>query len=687
MKWYRIKAQANQSAEVLIYGDIGENWWGDSVIAKEFIQEINALDVSSMAVRINSFGGSVSDGVAIFNALRRHKATVTTSIDGAAYSIASLIAMAGDIVEMAENAMLMVHAPWTGLYGNAVDLRDAADMLDKMAEAMMSSYNRGGRGPSLADIEALLKDGADHWYTAAEAQAMGFVDEVVAAMPMAAAFKQNRFTPPAAAGISQEKTMKNRNKLMAAASDKNAATGGGAAAADDTNAHDAAAASAQQTAEALAKLNEQAAAEAALAAEHLRRSEIRAVFQPFAKQTGVEAMMNQYLDNPKISVEAARANLLQTLGRNAEPLGGGLIMTVEDEGDKFRMAVSSGLLIRAGLVTNDRTNEYRGYSLLELARAQLRRSNVSTKGMDKMAVVAAAFTHSSSDFGNILADVANKAMLKGYMEADETFQQWTSAGTLPDFKTAKRVDLNTFPALPVVKEGAEYKYVDVGDHGETIALATYGSLFSITRQAIINDDLNAFTRVPAKMGRAAIRTIGNLVYAVLTGNPNMSDGVALFHANHSNLVASGTVLSSASVDALAAAMAKQQDASGNTLNINMAYVIVPRVLKGLALQVANSEFEVGATSTTKNNTVPNQARGAFEVIADARLDSNSLTAWYGAASPVSNDTIEVAYLDGNQAPTLEQQGGWDVDGVEFKVRIDAGVSPLDFRGLAKNPGA
>ncbi|MEN6539436.1 MAG: ClpP-like prohead protease/major capsid protein fusion protein [Mizugakiibacter sp.] len=682
MKWYRIKAQANQSAEVLIYGDIGENWWGDSVVAKEFIQEINALDVSNMAVRINSFGGSVSDGVAIFNALRRHKATVTTSIDGAAYSIASLIAMAGDVVEMAENAMLMVHAPWTGLYGNAVDLRDAADMLDKMAEAMMSSYNRGGRGPSIADIEALLKDGQDHWYTAAEALDAGFIDQVVAAMPMAAAFKQNRFTPPAAAAASTKELQMPKPNVPAADLTQPAAAVQPAPAPAP-----AAPAVSQETADALANFNAQAAAEEALAKEHLRRSEIRAVFAPFTKTPGVEATMNQYLDNPKISVEAARANLLATLGRNAEPLGGGLVMTVEDEGDKFRMAVGSGLLIRAGLVTNDTTNEYRGYSLLELARAQLRRANVSTKGMDKMSVVAAAFTHSSSDFGNILADVANKAMLKGYMEADETFQMWTSAGTLPDFKTAKRVDLNTFPALPVVKEGAEYKYVNVGDRGETIALATYGSLFSITRQAIINDDLNAFTRVPNKMGRAAIRTVGNLVYAILTGNPNMSDGVALFDAGHSNLVGTGTVLSSAAVDALGAMMAKQKDATGNTLNINMAYLIVPRVLKGLAMQIANSEFEVGASTSTKNNTVPNQVRGAFEVIADARLDGDSLTAWYGAASPVNNDTIEVAYLDGNQAPTLEQQGGWDVDGVEFKVRIDAGVSPLDFRGLAKNPGA
>src|SRR5574340_969397 len=557
--WYSIRAKAQNAAEVFIYGDIGESWDGETVAARQFVKDLAAIQADTLDVRINSIGGSVQDGLAIFNAIKRHGAAVTVYVDGLAASVASLIAMAGEQIIMADNAMLMIHAPWAVTGGNAAELRNAADTLDKWAGAMANSYVRDG-GLNYDQALALLTDGVDHWYSAEESVAAGLADQIVSAMPIAASLNQTRFTPPAAAAAStKEPKMAEKPVTPAAEPTQPAASVQPSAA--------------QATADALARLNAQAAAEEALAAEHLRRSEIRAVFAPFAKQTGIEAMMNQYLDNPKISIEAARANLLQTLGRDAAPLGGGLVMTVEDEGDKFRMAVGSGLLIRAGLVTN-----------------------VSTNGMDKMSVVAAAFTHSSSDFGNIRADVANKAMLKGYMEADETFQMWTSAGTLPDFKTAKRVDLNTFPALPVVKEGAEYKYVDVGDRGETIALATYGSLFSITRQAIINDDLNAFTRVPNKMGRAAIRTVGNLVYAILTGNPNMSDGVALFDAGHSNLVGTGTVLSSAAVDALGAMMAKQEDATGNTLNINMAYLIVPRVPKGLAMQNANSEFEVGAST-------------------------------------------------------------------------------------------
>jgi hypothetical protein len=302
-----------------------------------------------------------------------------------------------------------------------------------------------------------------------------------------------------------------------------------------------------------------------------------------------------------------------------------------------------------------------------------------------MAMIGAAFTmqHSTSDFVEVLANVANKSMLKGYMEAEETFEQWTAKGTLSDFKPGKRVDLNLFPSLSVVPEGAEYSYGTIGDRGETIQLATYGKMFSITRQAIINDDLSSFTRIPGRMGRAARRTIGNLVYAVLTDNAAMADGIALFHADHDNL-GTGAITATA-VDAGRAAMALQKDpdehATGG-LNIRPAYFLVPVGLEGKASALMASEFDPAGTQRN-----PNTVRGLAKVISEARLSTVSTAVWYLAANPNANDTIEVAYLNGNSNPVLEQRDGWSVDGVEFKVRIDAGVKALDFRGLYKSSGS
>ncbi len=349
--------------------------------------------------------------------------------------------------------------------------------------------------------------------------------------------------------------------------------------------------------------------------------------------------------------------------------------------DKFRQGATAALAAKAGLMADDRSNEFRAHTLFSLARNYLESSGISARGQHKMEVVAAALTR--TDFGNLLKDVANKAMLKGYQEAPETFEAWTTTGTLSDFKPGERVDLNTFPSLLRVEEGAEYRYATIGDRGETIQLATYGNLFAITRQAIINDDLGAFTRVPRKMGRAARRTIGDLVYAVLVDNPNMRDGVPLFDSAHGNLL-TASAISTDSVDAMRAAMATQKDGDAN-LGIRLARIVVPVALEGKAKVVAESQYHVG--DTAMNTTISNSVRGTFEVISDARLDAAGGVAWFGTADPDTHDTIEVAYLDGNDQPYLEQRSAWTTDGAEFKVRIDAAVKALDYRTMAKNPGA
>jgi len=329
-------------------------------------------------------------------------------------------------------------------------------------------------------------------------------------------------------------------------------------------------------------------------------------------------------------------------------------------------------------------------TLCELGRESLSRSGIVAKSKDRVQLAGeflrptmAGGQHSTSDFLEALGATAGKSLLIGYEEVQETFPAWTSVGSLSDFKITNRVDLNLFPALSEVPEGAEYNFASTSDRTSPIQLATYGQMFSITRQAIVNDDLSVFTKVPQKMGRAAKRTIGNLVYLQLTSNVVMGDGTALFHADHSNLAGSGAAPTVATVDAARAAMALQQDPDANAtaLNIRPAYFLVPVELEGSARALMTSEHD-----PAKTQKVPNHVRGVAEVISDARLSSDSATAWYLAADPRQVETIEVAYLNGNQSPTLEQRDGWNVDGVEFKVRLDAGVSTHDHRGLYKNAG-
>ncbi len=358
-----------------------------------------------------------------------------------------------------------------------------------------------------------------------------------------------------------------------------------------------------------------------------------------------------------------------------------------DGRDRFKAGIESALSIRAGIEKDDPKNEFRGFHLLEVARACLVQAGVTSMPGSKMGMIAMAITHSTSDFPYLLQNVAEKAMLKGYSEADETFQTWTRVGRLSDFKAASRVGMSEFSDMEEVKEGGEFKHGTVGDRREQIQLATYGKLFTITRQAIINDDLGAFSDIPRKMGRAATRKVGDLVYAVLTGNPNMSDGTALFHANHANLAGTPAALALATLGAGRTAMARQVDSSGaeNALNIRPKFLIVPITLEDSANILLNSEYDPDTANKLQRI---NPAKGYnLTLVSDARLDASSLTAFYLSADPNTFDTIEVAYLDGNQSPYLEQQNGWTVDGVEFKVRLDAAVKALDWRTMYKNAGA
>lgn len=658
-----------REAEVLIYGDIGETWDEASTSAVDFVNALSALDVDNINVRVNSYGGAVVDGLAIYNAMRRHPAQVHVSIDGAAMSMGSYIPMAGDLVTMAENAIMMIHAPWSWVIGNAAKMREEADTLEKFANAMVSGYAQKS-GMSEDDVRAMLTDGQDHYLTAGEALDMGLIDEITEPLQMAASLdiSAQRFARLPVAAAAFFKTPEQEGHTM-----PNKATQ-----AADPKPH--------------TEIDEEAltlkARQDALAADKQRRDSIRNIYKPFMSQAGVAELMQECQDDIECQKHIAQAKLLDHLGNGTQPVGGAVVM--QDSRDKFKSGVAAALAYKAGVSkTRDSGNEFLGHSLVEIARASLAQANISTGGMSKMELVGAAFgAHSTSDFTSLLADVANKSMQMGYEEAEETFQIWTNRGILTDFKPTKRVDLNSFPSLSKVNEGAEYTYGTVGDRGETVTLATYGKLFSITRQAIINDDLGAFTRIPMKMGRAAIRTVGDLVYAILTGNPTMSDGTALFDAAHNN-VGTGGVISTASVDEMRTLLATQTDASSNAhaLNIRLANLLVPVALEGTARVVRDSQYEVGATTTTKNNTVPNSVRETFEVISDARLDADSSVKWYGSAAPGMHDTIEVSYLDGNDMPYMEQQNGWTVDGADFKVRIDAAAAPLDFRTMAYNAGA
>jgi len=376
---------------------------------------------------------------------------------------------------------------------------------------------------------------------------------------------------------------------------------------------------------------------------------------------------------------AAKSDETRTFPHVSVPLGG------RDERITRRDAVANALLHRYSptlFPLEDAARQYRGMTLLELARESLGNAGVNTRGLSRDEVATRAL-HSTSDFPEILSAVTNKTLRQAYDAYPRTFALFCRQVLATDFKSMHRVQLGEAPQLLEVGESGEFKRGTLGESKESYKVKTYGRVVAITRQVLINDDLDAFTRIPAMYGNSIAQLESDVVWGIITSNPAMADGNALFHTTHKNLAGTGAALDVASVGAARAAMALQTGLDKKTvLNIRPAFLIVPAALELKAEQLVAQNL-VPADSA---KVVPQSIR-TLSPISEPRLDAASATSWYLAASPNQIDTIEYAYLEGQQGAYIETRNGFDVDGVEIKCRLDFGAKAIDWRGLYKNSGA
>jgi ribosomal protein S25 len=390
-----------------------------------------------------------------------------------------------------------------------------------------------------------------------------------------------------------------------------------------------------------------------------------------------------------VTLDAARSEILDKVATDAEktrvspqvsiPLGG------RDERVTRRDAVSNALLHRYSptlFPLSEPAREYRGMTLVEHAREFLSSSGVNVRGMSRDEIATRAL-HSTSDFPEVLAAVTGKTLRQAYDAYPRTYVPFCRQVLATDFKAMHRVQLGEAPQLVKVNEGGEFKRGTLAEGRESYRVETYGRVVAVTRQVLINDDLDAFTRIPAMYGTAIATLESDVVWGIILANAAMSDSIALFHQNHGNLANPATALSVTAIGAARAAMARQTGLDKKTiLNVRPAYLIVPASLELAAEQLVAQNLVPAQTG----NVVPSSIR-TLTPISEPRLDAASLTAWYLAANPAQIDTIEYAYLEGQQGAYIETRNGFDVDGVEIKCRLDFGAKAIDWRGLYRNPGA
>lgn len=426
----------------------------------------------------------------------------------------------------------------------------------------------------------------------------------------------------------------------------------------------------EATKETVTQPDTEAARQAAIAEERARVREIGTM----CRQFGVDDA--PYI-NDGMSVEAVRAAILDKLAaeRKAQTV------TVQvDEMDKFRAAATDGLAMRAGLTVENKAagaDEYRGKRMIRLAAECVERElGKNTRTMDDEMIVREALTGTGA-FPGILSNVAHKSMAQAYQTAPTTYQLWTAHGSNSDFKDAPRYRLSEADTLEKLNESGEFKASGITESMAKTSVATYGRMFSITRQAIINDDMGALQQLPAIYGASARRMINKMVYKMLKANPTI-EGDPLFSNNHNTLHA--VDISIEGLAKMKAAMAKQKNIAGlEYLNIQPAFLICP-----VELEVQAAQFISSVVDPTKANATPNPFANKMTVISEPELE-DAKTFYLAAAAGVA-PTIEVTSLNGNLTPTMERAEQFDTLGIKWRIYMDVGVNLLDYRGIAKSTG-
>lgn len=430
----------------------------------------------------------------------------------------------------------------------------------------------------------------------------------------------------------------------------------------------------------------------AIEAERSRISEITALCRDFNIDP------QSYISGGT-SLDEVRSQVLTQLRSTHAPVSTGIRVTGSGE-DEFRMAAADALLIRGGIQPQNPSAEARqlaGMSLRDLAIECLERSGVS--GARRMSpdelfnqVCSRQFYNPTSAFPSILDQTINKAYVEGHRTAAVTFDKWTRKGSLQDFKTHD----NNYLAGPVgdfleVPEGGELKADKPTDAKlPTRKIKTYGKQFTLSRQAFINDDIDLVTRIPARYAAAARRTINTQCYKILMNNPAIYDGKKLFHADHGNLVTTGTGITQAALQGMIMALSTQKDQFNQPIIVRPEALIVPA---GYAFEIYTL-FNSPTINTEGNTQAVNplyRYKDSIEIIEDPTINAlaggfGNVMPWWLTGARSDTDFIEVDYLNGQEIPTIRRMETPGQLGFVWDIYLDWGINVMDYRGAIKNPG-
>lgn len=438
-------------------------------------------------------------------------------------------------------------------------------------------------------------------------------------------------------------------------------------------------------------------------AERARIAGIREI----AKRGGLDdAFVTSHIDKGS-SIDVVRSEAFDALATKADSDGptatGTKVRMGEDARDKWTRGVSNWLLTRSGLAgviakhegvaaSTMEPGEFRGLSLIDLAREALVRHGVNVRGLDRMELAGQAMAYRSSyqtisDFAVALETTMNKVLRAAYATQNDTWSRFCGVASVVDFRAQAWYRSGALSVLDDLNEHGEFKNKSVPDAEKTsISASTKGNIIAISRQTIVNDDIGYVVRMMQALGRAGKLTIESAVYTQLLQNsglgPTQTDSQPFFHSNRANVNASATAITVAGIEADRAMMRSQRDPNlQEYLDLTPTVLLVSVGKRGDALTINDSQYDPADSKFQKPNTV----RGLFREVIDTPRISG--TRRYLFADPSTAPAIVVSFLEGLQEPVLETMNGWRIDGVEMKARLDVGVNFVDGRTAVTNAGA
>lgn len=669
MKFWITALSANR-AELVIFGEIGDPGAGPfeqgGTTPAQVKRDLDRMgDVAEIVVKINSPGGNFFDGLAIFNLLKSHPARIRVEVEGLAASVASVIAMAGDVVIMRRDSYLMIHRASMAAAGHGEDLREAGALLDRIDQQMVDIYSRRAKVSRKHLVELLA---AETWLIAHDAVRLGFADEVSEDAAAAAHFDLSNFSRV-------PKMVKAKLEGLN----------------DDQDGRQ-------------PPVTADPAAKAILAADKRRRTAIRARFGQHAETH--RQLLDECLDDPDVTPDMAAGRLIDALARTS-PRICGINPNVVSGGTPapgtadFISAASDALLIRAGVRLREphpAARDVAELSLADLARACLEHSpRAGFWRRRERDPIRAALT--TSDFPAILEDAVNKQLRRGFESEPGSHRQWIRVQPVSDFRPQKRPILGSGPDLEHVAERGEYKHGAFEEDGTEYSVRKFGRIIDLSWETLKNDNLGVFlTRIPPAMGQAARRLEADAVYGLFELNggngPEMQDGVALFDGAHKNVAEAQPALDKDALGAGRLLLRKQTAVGGGLLSLVPRYLIVPaeletdaEILIAAATQhrsAIDSNDTAGTVSTLRSTTgVTPEWIARLELVVEPRLGEG---AFYLATTADQVDTVELGVLDENEGgPVIQQEETFSIDALQWKVRHVFEPKFLDWRGIVQVP--